>query len=150
MVHDLADRADVATLVDAFYGRALADDLIGPIFTDVARMDLDHHLPIITDFWETVLFNAGLYRRDLLTIHAALDRRFPFREEHFTRWLALWSATVDELFAGPVAERTKTEARRVAGSIHRRLEGRSGSGHETVSLRRRGDVANAHTKRGSP
>jgi truncated hemoglobin YjbI len=134
-MHDLAGRADVAILVEAFYRRALTDDLIGRIFTDVARMDLEHHLPIITDFWETVLFNAGRYRRNLLELHAALDRRFPLEEVHFERWLGLWTDTVDELFAGPTAERAKSEARRVAASIGRRLQGRSGSAFETVSLR---------------
>jgi hemoglobin len=66
MLHDLRDRADIGDLVGEFYRRAFADPLIGPIFTDVAKMDLDHHLPIICDFWETVLFNAGLYRRNAL------------------------------------------------------------------------------------
>ena len=38
---DLKDRADVAVLVDAFYRRVFEDPLICPIFTDVARMDID-------------------------------------------------------------------------------------------------------------
>jgi hemoglobin len=135
MLPDLRDRADVTTLVEAFYRRAFADPLIGPVFTEVARMDLDHHLPIITDFWETVLFNAGLYRRNMLQLHVALSGRAPLSAEHFERWLALWAATVDEQFAGPKAEMAKTQARRIAGSLDRRLHGRSGSEFETVLTR---------------
>ena len=63
---DLHDRDDVYTLVSELYRRVFTDDLLGPIFVDIARMDLDHHLPIISDFWETVLFGAGLYRRNAL------------------------------------------------------------------------------------
>jgi truncated hemoglobin YjbI len=131
-VEDLADRDDLAQLVRAFYRRAMADPLIGPMFTEVARMDLEHHLPIVTDFWDTVLLGAGRYRRDLLALHAALDRRAPLTDAHFARWLDLWTATVDDRFAGPVAERAKAEARHVAATIGRRLRGGSGSLHETL------------------
>jgi predicted ArsR family transcriptional regulator len=62
-VDDIAGRADIEALVNEFYTSAFADPLIGHIFTDVAKMDLAHHLPIMCDFWETVLFAAGLYRR---------------------------------------------------------------------------------------
>jgi truncated hemoglobin YjbI len=135
MTSDLQDRADVAALVEAFYRRAVVDPLIGPIFTEVARIDLEHHLPILTDFWETVLLGAGRYRRDVLGLHAALDRRAPLRAQHFERWLELWMSTVDELFAGPVADRAKAEARRAGGTIQRRLDGGSGSALSTVVRR---------------
>jgi hemoglobin len=132
---DLADRDDIANLVRTFYTRAFQDDLIGHIFTDVAHMDLDHHLPIMCDFWQTVLFNAGLYRRNALQLHYVLHAKHPLNEEHFDRWLALWTSTVDDLFAGPVAERAKLQATRIAGSIHRRLDGRSGSQFESIGQR---------------
>lgn len=134
-MQDLADRSDVESLVEAFYRRAFADPLIGPVFTDVAQMDLAHHLPIMADFWETVLFNAGLYRRNALQIHLVLHARHPLGAEHFDRWLSLWTATVDEGFTGPVAERAKLQATRIAGSIRRRLSGRSGSSFETLTRR---------------
>jgi hemoglobin len=132
-VQDLADRDDVTELVSAFYRSAFADPLIGPVFTEVAKMDLDHHLPIICDFWETVLFNAGLYRRDALRIHLVLHARYPLGPDHFDRWLALWTRTVDEGFAGPVAERAKLQAARIARSMQRRLAGGSGSAFETLT-----------------
>lgn len=136
MTRDLRDRPDVEDLVGEFYRRAFADPLIGTIFTDIAKMDLDHHLPIMCDFWETVLFRTGRYRRNALQVHLALNGRFPLRQKHFDRWLALWTATVDDLFAGEKAELAKLQATRIAGSIHRRLHGRSGSEFETLGPRR--------------
>ena len=132
---DLHDRDDVLALVNDFYTRAFDDDLLGPIFVDVARMDLAHHLPIICDFWETVLFQAGLYRRNALQIHLSLNARAPLGAEHFERWLTLWTTTVDENFAGEKAELAKTQGARSAGSIQRRLQGRSGSDFETLGRR---------------
>jgi len=134
---DLRDRADVAELVTAFYRAAFDDPLIGPIFTDVAHMDLEHHLPIMCDFWETVLFDAVLYRRNALRLHAALHARHPLQPLHFERWLALWIATVDAHFAGPVAERAKVQAQRIAGSIERRLNGGTGTVYDTILSRDR-------------
>jgi hemoglobin len=133
MMHDIGDRADISDLVGEFYRRAFADPLIGPIFTDVAKMDLDHHLPIMCDFWETVLFNAGLYRRNALQMHFVLNTRHPLLPEHFDRWLELWTTNVDEHFSGEKAELAKTQAHRIAGSISRRMQGRSGSEFETIT-----------------
>jgi hemoglobin len=141
---DLRNRDDVLTLVTTFYRRAFDDELLGPIFVDVARMDLAHHLPIICDFWETVLFQAGLYRRNALQIHLSLNARAPLGAPHFERWLRLWTTTVDDAFAGEKAELAKTQAARIAGSIQRRLQGRSGSDFET--LRTGPDAAGARQR----
>ncbi|HEX6364903.1 MAG TPA: group III truncated hemoglobin [Agromyces sp.] len=135
MPNDLTDRTDVEELVTAFYRTAFADPLIGPIFTEVARMDLDHHLPIMCDFWETVLFRAGLYSRNALQVHYVLNARHPLTEEHFDRWLSLWTETVDDRFVGEKAELAKTQATRIAGSMQRRLAGRSGSEFELIGRR---------------
>ncbi|MGO4692483.1 group III truncated hemoglobin [Glaciibacter sp. 2TAF33] len=132
---DLRDRDDVYRLVSEFYRRAFVDELLGPIFTEIAHMDLDHHLPIICDFWETVLFRAGLYQRNALAMHVSLNARVQLGTVHFDRWLSLWSSTVDEHFVGEKAELAKVHAGRIAGSIHRRLQGRSGSDFETIVAR---------------
>ncbi len=134
---DLTSRADVEVLVRGFYTRAFADPLLGPIFRDVAHMDLDAHLPVMCDFWQTVLFRAGLYRRNALQVHADLHASFPLSSEHFARWLALWTATVDDLFAGEKAELAKTQAARIAYSISRRLLGESGSEFDAIRRRPR-------------
>lgn len=134
-MEDVADRADVETLVTAFYRDAFADPLIGPVFTEVAKLDLGRHLPIMCDFWETVLFKAGLYRRNAMQVHLVLHARHPLTAEHFDRWLALWSATLDARFEGPVAERAKHHAAQIAAGMQRRLAGRSERVFVTVGRR---------------
>ena len=119
---DLADRDDVEALTDAFYRTAFTDPLIGPVFTDVAQMDLAVHLPVICDFWESVLFRTGSYRRNALQPHLAVHRMEPLGPEHFARWLAIWKATVDSLFSGDRAEVAKLQAERIAGAMLRRLQ----------------------------
>jgi len=134
MIADIESREDIAALVTAFYQRAFADELLGPVFTDIARMDLPAHLPVMCDFWETVLFRAGRYQRNALRPHLELNARVELTEAHFRRWLALWTATVDDLYAGPAADLAKAQAGRIAGSISRRLGGQPAT--EYVTIRR--------------
>ena len=134
-LRDIGDRGDVERLVTAFYERAFADELLGPIFVGIARMDLVAHLPIMCDFWETVLFQSDAYRRNALALHVAVHARAHLEWRHFERWLSLWGSTVSEMFAGEKAQLAKLQATRIAGSMHRRLQGESGS--EFVTIHRR-------------
>lgn len=120
--HDIEDRADCERLVRAFYGRVMVDPMIGWIFTDVAELDLEAHLPTIASFWETVLLGARSYGGGAFAPHVALHARAGLRAPHFQRWLVLWETTVDELFAGERAELAKAHARRVAVAFNRRLQ----------------------------
>ena len=119
---DIESRADCERLVRAFYGRALEDPIIGFIFVDVAKLDLEAHVPRLTSFWETILLGAQSYGGGAFRPHAQLHVKVRLRRGHFERWLALWRGTVDELFEGERAELAKTHALRVARAFHERLE----------------------------
>ena len=109
----------------AFYGQALDDPIIGYLFTDIANLDLEAHVPKITAFWETVLLGAHSYRGGAFASHAVLHMKSPLQHGHFVRWLWLWHATVDKLFAGERAELAKNHANRVAIAFHGRLQAMS-------------------------
>jgi hemoglobin len=119
---DIETRADCERLVRTFYGRALHDPIIGFIFVDVAKLDLEAHVPRITSFWETILLGAQSYGGGAFRPHAQIHVQVPLRRAHFDQWLNLWTSTVDELFAGERAELAKTHAVRVAAAFHQRLQ----------------------------
>jgi hemoglobin len=121
--HDIETRADVERLVRAFYAKAMADPMLGWIFVDVARLDLEAHVPVITSFWETMLLGAQTYSGGAFAPHAALHEKVGLRAGHFERWLWLWRGTVDELFAGERAEDAKAHANRVGRAFYQRIEG---------------------------
>lgn len=122
MRHDIETRADCERLVRVFYGRALADPIIGFIFTDVAKLDVEAHVPRITSFWETILLGARSYGGGAFAPHARLHMQVGLRHGHFVQWLNLWTRTVDELFAGERAELAKAHAQRVATAFYGRLQ----------------------------
>jgi hemoglobin len=103
---DLSNRAEMQVLLRRFYGRVFADDVLAEPFSELRAKGLEAHLPVMCDFWETVLFRAGLYRGNALQVHRQLNERHPLGANHFARWLALWESTVDEMHQGPVAERS--------------------------------------------
>lgn len=120
---DIESPADCERLVRAFYGKAMVDEEIGWIFTDVAQLDLEAHIPVIASFWETILLDAQTYGGGAFGVHAELHRKAGgLRKEHFERWLVLWCQTVDELFDGPLAAAAKVHALRVANAFHGRLQ----------------------------
>ena len=119
---DIETRDDCERLVRAFYASAFADPIIGFIFVDVAKLDLEAHVPRITSFWETILLGAQSYGGGAFRPHLELHAKVGLREGHFAQWLHLWFGTVDELFAGDRAELAKAHALRVGQAFLRRLQ----------------------------
>ena len=120
---DIENRQDVERLVERFYERMMVDDVIGYIFTHYAKVDLETHLPIISDFWETILFEKPVYKRGpkAMNVHIDLAKQVPLRKQHFTRWLYLFNTTVDELFTGECALKAKTRANSIADTMQKRI-----------------------------
>src|SRR5678816_4489908 len=107
VLKDVESRSDIDRLMQVFYERALGDPVIGYIFTDVAKLDLEHHLPIIGDFWESLLFGTPVYQqhgRNPMLVHKDLHEKSELVLEHFERWLEIFTKTVDDLFDGENAE----------------------------------------------
>lgn len=124
---DITDRRDVACLVNVFYDRVRDDDILGPIFDDIAHVDWATHLPRMYDFWESVLFATATSKGTPLVVHRALARRTPLTTAAFDRWIALFRSTVDDLFSGPMAEHAKDSAARIAATMEHNLDSRTSS-----------------------
>jgi len=113
-IKDITDRADIELLMNTFYGRLLADENINYIFTDVAKIDMKTHMPILADFWESVLLNKNVYHSNAMKIHMELNDKTPLTKTHFNIWLQHFNTTVDELFEGDIALLAKQRAKSVA------------------------------------
>lgn len=118
---DIQTRDDIRLLVDSFYEKALKDPLIGFLFTEIARIDLPTHLPKLYAFWEMVLLGGNSYQGSPMVPHFHLHLRHPLELAHFTRWLELFHQTVDDHFAGPVADLAKMRSERIAQNFHARI-----------------------------
>ena len=120
---DLCDPGEVAEMVRRFYGDVAQDDLLGPMFNNVARVDWSEHLPKLTDFWCRLLFGLPGYAGNPLRAHQRVHTKRAFTDEHFERWLDLFHETVDLGWTGPNAEKVKAFAVKVARAHSRQLVG---------------------------
>jgi len=121
-MRDMQTRADIDALLRDFYTQLLDDALLRHVFVDVARMDLEEHLPVMGCFWEKVLFNSCDYNGQVMRVHRRIHDRERFTPAYFERWLALWNQTTDRRHRGPVAAAAKRHAARIALAMQRNLD----------------------------
>jgi hemoglobin len=114
MKKDIASREDLLLLVTRFYEKLLADRSISYLFTDIAKINLEHHLPVLVDFWDSVLFSSDTYRKNAMQPHIDLHQQSPIQKHHFETWLGYFKETVDELFEGDKAFLAKEKAKSIA------------------------------------
>lgn len=123
---DIENREDIEHFVKSFYEKMLDDMVLGFIFTQIAKVDLEEHIPVICDFWETVIFSTPKYKKgtEILNVHVRLNEKIKLKRGHFVRWLYLFDTTMDDLFRGNNANKAKQKARQIAGSMQKKLEGK--------------------------
>lgn len=111
---DIENSEDLYLIVDAFYIKLLADSRINYIFTDVVKINLVEHLPILVTFWSQILFGTGGYYNNLSEIHMNVDRLEHLTAEMFDVWLKHFFATVDSSYKGKNADEIKLQAKNLA------------------------------------
>lgn len=114
MMNDIQTQDDIYKVVDEFYKKLLADDSISYIFTNVVKIHLEEHLPILVTFWSQAILGTGGYVKNLTQIHLDIDKKEPLTPELFKIWLNHFYNTVDENFIGEKAEKIKTQALSIA------------------------------------
>lgn len=107
---DIATQEDLYVLVDEFYKKLLSDEKISYIFTDLVKIKLEEHLPILVTFWSQSLLGTGGYVNNLTQIHLDIDKKEHLTAELFDIWMSHFNAAVDENFEGEKSEKIKTQA----------------------------------------
>ena len=104
---DIVSRQDLMRIVDSFYDKVRHDSLLGPLFSHV---DWPRHLPVMYDFWCSMILGEQVYRGNPLKAHLHL----PIERIHFAKWVALFLDSVDTTFEGDRAEELKMRAQAIA------------------------------------
>ena len=122
MKNDIKTREDVFMLVSGFYTKVRKNPEIGYFFNNVIT-DWDEHLQKLSDFWESNLFFKATYAGNPQKAHVKVDRENDqsVTSYHFGIWLNLWFQTIDELFEGELAERAKTNARKMSSHLYLKI-----------------------------
>lgn len=113
-MNDIETKQDLEILLSKFYSKLLSDETVSYIFTDVAKINLETHLPKIIDFWNLSLFGKGDYSNNVMKIHLDLNSEENLNQKYFNTWLNIFNQTVDANFSGKNAEIIKTKALSIA------------------------------------
>jgi len=105
-------QATVERMVRLFYERALADEVLGPIFRGAIH-DWEGHMAIVRDFWSGVLHGTDRYKRNAFAPHAKLH----FEPEAFDRWLTVFESAARDALSHQDAEKATRIARHMAESF---------------------------------
>jgi hemoglobin len=114
MKKDIETREELEEFLKDFYRKAFADELIGHFFTEVVPLDLKTHIPVIANFWESVVFNTHGYRKNVMEVHRHIHLLSKIKKEHLNRWVKIFTETIDERFEGYKTELMKQRARSIA------------------------------------
>lgn len=118
----LDSRAAIQLLVESFYEKVKLDDLLGPVFNNAENFDWDTHIPILVDFWETILLDTASYKGNTMRKHIELNKRIPLTTQHFDRWKELFFSTIDNLFEDTNVHIAKRKVHDIAGLMQYRLQ----------------------------
>lgn len=121
MKSDIESPADIERVVRSFYEQVRSDELIGFFFSEIVAVDWDRHLPLMCSFWENVLFYTGDYEGNPIETHRHIYSLHATKAEHFDRWLALFTTTVDELYEGRKATIMKDRAAGLAAIMREKV-----------------------------
>lgn len=118
VILDITTIEDIKLLVNTFYTKVQKDDLIGPIFNEKMQGRWPEHLETMYKFWQTILLEQHTYSGSPFPPH----KHLPVDQSHFTRWIEIFTKTVDSLFIGILAEEAKMRAVTMASMFQHKIE----------------------------
>jgi hemoglobin len=129
---DLDDSTEIGELVRRFYADVAQDDLLGPMFNDVAKVDWPEHLTKLAAFWGRALLGTQGYAGNPFRAHKLVHEQQAFTAAHFRRWLELFEDTITLGWSGPNADRALALAHEVARVHSQQLLGTRASTTEAL------------------
>ena len=115
MKPEITSRKDIKFIISSFYDKLLADEKMFLFFKEIVAEDsLEHHLEVITDFWEDLLFLSYKYKNNPMKKHLDFQQKKEFTKEHFDLWLQYLIDTISTNFDGETAHAMKTRANSIA------------------------------------
>jgi hemoglobin len=106
--------AALRILVDRFYARVRADEVLGPLFNRAVE-DWPEHLDKLGAFWSSVMLTSGRYKGSPMAAH--LRHASAIEPHMFDRWLELWRQTARETLQEEDAAAIIEKAERIAESL---------------------------------
>jgi hemoglobin len=104
-------------LVFHFYQKVKKDDLLGSIFNDIAQVNWNQHIPLICQFWSSIMLKTNEYHGNAYRKHVLLGKKITLTDAHFARWLKLFQETAIHYLPHQDAQLIFDKATLIAASL---------------------------------
>ncbi|PWY55210.1 globin [Legionella qingyii] len=111
------NKTHIEKLVTHFYQKVQKDEVLGPIFNDVAQVDWDEHIPLLCQFWNSIMLKTNEYHGNAYQKHVLLKKIAHIEEAHFVRWLDLFQKEAEYHLPVKIAEEIVQKASLIAESL---------------------------------
>jgi len=123
MQNNEVTRENLNKMVLIFYTKILKDEIVGPFFIEKLGDDLNNeqwvpHIELLTNFWASIALGDPTYRGNPFAPHASIAN---ISREAFSRWLELFSQTLDMVYIPQIADQFKERSTIIAGNFMRNL-----------------------------
>lgn len=113
------DEAFISKLVDTFYAKVRADEVLGPVFENAIGPDWTNHLALMKRFWNTILLRTSEYKGDPMAVHKKIAG---IALDQFPIWLNLFDKTLIEIAPSEAARAIiMDKANRIAVGLSRTI-----------------------------
>lgn len=120
---DLSTPAEVHDLVTRFYREIAFDELLEPMFGEVAEVDWAEHIPNLIDYWCWILFGTDHFGGAVTRTHRDLHALRRIEPQHCDRWISLWFTTIDAGWSGIHADHAKDHAAKLMAGMAKHVFG---------------------------
>ena len=111
------NKTHIEKLVTHFYQKVQRDEILAPIFNNVAQVDWDKHIPLLCQFWNSIMLKTNEYHGNAYQKHILLNQCTDIRETHFSRWLNLFQEEAVNQLPQEIAEELVQKATLIAESL---------------------------------
>ncbi|CAM4492280.1 MAG: Group 3 truncated hemoglobin ctb [Legionella sp.] len=110
-------KTHIETLITHFYQKVQADEMLGPVFNEVAQVNWEEHIPLLCQFWNSVMLKTNEYHGNAYQKHVVLKELTQIQETHFIRWLNLFQQEAQNHLPKEAAEEITQRAHLIAESL---------------------------------
>ncbi|MBL0709090.1 MAG: group III truncated hemoglobin [Sulfurimonas sp.] len=123
MLNSEITKENLNKMVIIFYTKILKDEIVGPFFIEKLGDNLSNekwvpHIELLTNFWASIALGDPTYKGRPFPPHADIAN---ISRAAFTRWLELFSQTLDMVYVPQIAEQFKDRSSVIAGNFMRNL-----------------------------
>ena len=116
MMQELS-KEHIEKLVVHFYDQVQKDELLGPIFNEIAKVDWNHHITLIVQFWNSIMLKTNEFHSSPYMKHVMLGKQVELTEAHFARWLILFQEEAFKYLPKAAAHQIVNRATLIANSL---------------------------------